>query len=78
MMHEVRFYRLDYQKGKVPGMGYKKTRLGRTWFSDLRRATIGTEAAIWQCAARLRITGSVDTFAVREYGDNADWFCGSL
>ena len=78
MMHEVKFYSLSYPRGYAPGRGYKKTMLGRTLFSDLRRAAIGTEAAIWQCAARLRITCKADAFAVREYGDAAVWFCGSL
>lgn len=78
MMHEVTYWKLVYPKGYVPGMDYKKIRLGKTWFSDLRRMTIRTENAIWECAARLRITCDVDTFSVRQLDEVFPWFAGTL
>lgn len=78
MMHEVRFYSLEYPKNYVPGMLYKKECIGRTWISDLTRMSIGTESAIRRAAARLRITCSVDTFSLRQLNAVLPWFCGTL
>jgi len=78
MMNKVEYWKITYPKGYYPGMGYKKKYLGKTWFSSLRSSTIGLENAIWDCAARLKITCDVDTFQVTENGDNYPWFAGTL
>lgn len=78
MMNEVRYWKLIYPKNYHPGMEYKKIYLGKTWFSELKRLTIGTDNAIWQGAARLRITCDVDTFSVSEVNDRFPWYCGNL
>jgi hypothetical protein len=81
MIYKVTFWRLDYPKGYVPGMGYKKTRLGSTYISEFRKRLIGIEAALWQAAARLRLTCAVDAFDLCDAtGEEAGriWFCGSM
>lgn len=78
MMYEVSFYELKYPKNCVPGMGYKKRMLARTWFSDLQRMSVGIERAVDKAAYRCHAYSKADAFAVRQINETMPIFCGSF
>ena len=81
MIYRATYYELVYPKKYVPGMGYKKKTLGSTYITENRIRGIGIERAVWQGAARLRVTARVNSFILFDaFGRDAGkvWFCGSL
>ncbi len=81
MVYKVTLWQITYPRDYKPGDGYKKKGIGTGYITEHRTRLIGWDSALWQLAARLKITGIVTNFSVCDvFGRDSGliWFCGNI